>query len=976
MGKFDTFADSPNAIKNEGQEISLKFEKTGPDTGRLSWNIPPPSQGCSSQNQAYCGIVLTYDNTQTNISKTPTDGVIYIDDNTLDKDLHAGDTIGSSIVIASINDKETLFLDIEGLSEDKQHFFSGFATDKQFRYHTPGVHSYSVDLSSRNATDSTNGCQSINVSDVKISPTDLTNLITTDTFIFDIAYDIEGLDANLIVYSETDNCDCISVLPTSIEYHNISINGSSATTYQNLLDSINLELKKLDNPFNAPTPPNTLGYYWDTEKLYQWDGYKHVEQTIIFENSDPTINSIGDLWYNGTNIFTWDGSTWVISTYIDSIRNPNELGCSDYWYNGTNIYSHDGNIWCATQQYTQNLDPSLPTVLDCGSFWYDSNNLIVRKLDDSNTWNTIDVLYWDTDPNNLTIGTLWYNINTNQLKIWNGISFDNLIVVTSETAPIIPIANQYWYDPINQVISEYNSLLSLWVEIPTIIDINDPSSRESCDIWWNSSTNIFSIWDITTLSWVNVPLIESPIDPISKPIIEKDSIWINGQTYSIWDGMCWVTISAISWPTDPTIRTLNELWFDGSQWYQWNNTNWVIHDAIESLTAPTSAALPLNTLWFNPTTNILQFWNGISWVQIAYSNTSLTPTNGTLWLNTSTSELFEWFKNKWNISKPKIVATLTDLGFKFCSSTTGHDSNIAINQETDTLFPTLDISSLTQYGSSNLGTDGVSSDPLYAQLGVGTDGDEAPRRELIDAIRHQLGYPQVQVEISKQQFDYCIDGALEELRKRTSIAYTRGYFFLDLVEGKQRYAMTHTGNGFNKIVNIEGIFRNAYSGFGGNSGNSVFDYANTQYLYGNQGGYDLVSHHLFASFAEELETLSASKILFQFNSQTRDLDIFQRTFGRERVLIDCITQRTEQDMITDYVLKPWIESYAMAMAMIILSQIRGKYATLPGANGVQLNSQDLYVQAQDMITSLIQEIDDYIVESPVDYGIGAIIQMG
>lgn len=59
MSVYDNFADTPNQIKTEGQEITLTFQRTGDNTARISWNIPPPAQGCSSANQAYDGIVIT-----------------------------------------------------------------------------------------------------------------------------------------------------------------------------------------------------------------------------------------------------------------------------------------------------------------------------------------------------------------------------------------------------------------------------------------------------------------------------------------------------------------------------------------------------------------------------------------------------------------------------------------------------------------------------------------------------------------------------------------------------------------------------------------------------------------------------------------------------------------------------------------------------------------------------------------------------
>ena len=179
MGTFDTYDSGPNQIKNEGQTIELVFNKTSPTTGRLSWNIASPVRGCAAEHQAYNGVIISVDSTQVNPQKHPIDGTVYISDNTIDKDLHSGDSIDTALVIGAFyNDKETVFLDVIGLSENEPYYFSLFAVDKQNRYHTQGVHSYSVDIKSSNASSDTPGCQSVQINSVDINPNDATDLST------------------------------------------------------------------------------------------------------------------------------------------------------------------------------------------------------------------------------------------------------------------------------------------------------------------------------------------------------------------------------------------------------------------------------------------------------------------------------------------------------------------------------------------------------------------------------------------------------------------------------------------------------------------------------------------------------------------------------------------------------------------------------------------------------------------------------
>jgi hypothetical protein len=87
------------------------------------------------------------------------------------------------------------------------------------------------------------------------------------------------------------------------------------------------------------------------------------------------------------------------------------------------------------------------------------------------------------------------------------------------------------------------------------------------------------------------------------------------------------------------------------------------------------------------------------------------------------------------------------------------------------------------------------------------------------------------------------------------------------------------------------------------------------------------------------------------------------------VLIECTTERVEQEIIVDRWCRSWIRRFAAATAREILAEIRGKYSTLPGAGGgITLNATDLRTFAATMKEQLAKEIDDYVADKPEDYG--------
>ena len=96
----------------------------------------------------------------------------------------------------------------------------------------------------------------------------------------------------------------------------------------------------------------------------------------------------------------------------------------------------------------------------------------------------------------------------------------------------------------------------------------------------------------------------------------------------------------------------------------------------------------------------------------------------------------------------------------------------------------------------------------------------------------------------------------------------------------------------------------------------------------------------------------------------------------ERVLVSVSMERTEQDLFKDRYLRQWIQGYAKAQCRYMLAEIRGKYASLPGAGGgVSLNAAEMAAKADMEMATLLQDIDDFIVTNPEDYS-GSTVLLG
>lgn len=1008
MGTFDSHNDAPDQIRQEGEEITLDFERTSDTTGVVNWNIPSPAAGCTSENQAYCGIVVLL-NTVPNkpVQTWPQDGTRYTADPTADGDLHAGDKIGGALVVGAFyNDKTTTSLQVTNLNPEQTYFFTGHAVSCELFYHQQGVSSYALPYAYTDPTPDTAAYHEITINQNQggIQPESQTNLNPGQIYGIDVRIDDKNYD--------------------------LMIDGSNAPTYQKLVDEINRQIKLLDEPPQSPVPPNTGAYYYDAtnERLYQWDGFQHNDIPVISDNDQPNLIKRGNYWLNtsSNNLFfrEFAGSPptagsprvteWTQLTPLVSGFDPNNPECDVFWFDNSlnNGYKWNGDVWCSLQTFVQTNDPSCAPNIDCGSYWYDeTNEMLFAWNEETESWQQIEAIVWPTDPTVQLVGTYWFNDISNELFQYQSgsPSWNKLDVFVGTTSPTATYNGNYWYNPETQELFEKEAGSPEWIVVDVLIAGKDPQSPDSCDYWWNTTTNKLFTWNtVGASSWTEVSnFFISDIDPSQPVLPDTGAMWVDNSNPSNlvfweWDGSQFVLIpetNRITFTVNP-ISFVNDgvVWFDNftNQYFVRSGTQWVKIDPIRSTTDPATPSV--GSFWYNTSNSTLNTWNGINWVNVAFSFNSQKPANGTLWYDTNEKELKSWNGTEWVVAVPRARVTLNDSrgcypqgNIIFTTTTEGSHGNIRIGTITGAgglrffneniqyrfsgdLFESL--TSTTNLQNPVGGGDGLTGTPSYDEIGVGTTGDPAFRRELADSIRKQLGYPVVEVELTKYQINEAIQSALEELRTRSSAAYRRVYFFLNVQPNVQKYVMTNERVGFNTIVNVMGIHRVTSAFLSTVYAAGVYGQTTLQHLY-HMGTFDLVSYHIIADYIEQLEQLFATRVTYTWHEASRELYIFQRFTRRERVLVDAIVEKTEQELMVDRYVKTWIERWALAQCQLTLAQIRGKYATLPGAGGgVSLNAADLNQMAQDNIRWCIEDIDNLIVNDVENLGIGSEVIIG
>ena len=157
---FTGIADLSGTIKLEGEKISAEFLPTVPQVGQgtVTWNIPTPVSGCSSQssvNSAYCGILVVASRTFLGAQNIPQNGKKYTADPTLDPELHVGDVIGDAngeaLVIGAFyeGDKKangedmTTSMVVNDYDADENYYIGVYAVSCTLEYHSDGIRAYS-----------------------------------------------------------------------------------------------------------------------------------------------------------------------------------------------------------------------------------------------------------------------------------------------------------------------------------------------------------------------------------------------------------------------------------------------------------------------------------------------------------------------------------------------------------------------------------------------------------------------------------------------------------------------------------------------------------------------------------------------------------------------------------------------------------------------------------------------------------------
>lgn len=217
-----------------------------------------------------------------------------------------------------------------------------------------------------------------------------------------------------------------------------------------------------------------------------------------------------------------------------------------------------------------------------------------------------------------------------------------------------------------------------------------------------------------------------------------------------------------------------------------------------------------------------------------------------------------------------------------------------------------------------------------------------------------LGNQIVDVELDKEHLDLSINMAIDRLRQRSDNATHEKDVFITVEPDVQEYKLP------DEVQEVRRLYRRGAGAFtnGGINFDPVDSALMNTYLMsaGNSGG--LATWDFYNQYLETVERQFASQFNFVWDPNSKILRLLRKPRAIEEVMVTVWTNKTDETLLSDVQLKPWLRSYALAICKGMLGQGRGKFASgLPGANGtVTLNGSELLQQSQQEMEKLDEEL--------------------
>lgn len=234
------------------------------------------------------------------------------------------------------------------------------------------------------------------------------------------------------------------------------------------------------------------------------------------------------------------------------------------------------------------------------------------------------------------------------------------------------------------------------------------------------------------------------------------------------------------------------------------------------------------------------------------------------------------------------------------------------------------------------------------------------REELKESIVSRIGGGMIDIEVTPEQLDTCINLALKKLKQRSDAVVEESLILLTLQQNQKEYTLP------DEIIEVQQVYRR---GFGrGLSGSNMDPFAlsaySNIYMCGMGGASrvgGLVTYDLSTSYLKVAGKMFGMYMNYWFNPNTHKITFVENPRADEEVIaLHCYNIRPDYMLIQDQFAGIWIENWALAELKAIVGEIRDRFSSLSGANGqIQQNGSALKQESKAEKEALEKELSQY-----------------
>lgn len=240
------------------------------------------------------------------------------------------------------------------------------------------------------------------------------------------------------------------------------------------------------------------------------------------------------------------------------------------------------------------------------------------------------------------------------------------------------------------------------------------------------------------------------------------------------------------------------------------------------------------------------------------------------------------------------------------------------------------------------------------------------RESLSDYVLKKLGSPVINIEVTEDQIDICIDEALSYFGKYHFDGYRETYLAMDIEAGRRDYSLDDI-YGSNEVLEVLGVIDKLDTVTAEPTFTYLWDFQQERLGYGIHE-LDLQGYHFLQEKLRLIDFKLKKRWHFNFNYSTKLLTFHETPADSERILLK-VYLINDPEIYTDIYNNEWLKRYVEALVRIQWGNILSKYENVPLPGGSTFGSAGILAGGKDMKKELEDELESRY-RLPTDFFIG------